>query len=50
MLIIKIPERRQRHWRRSGIFIINFDYITYLGLKSTSSYLFLVLLLLTLNK
>ena len=25
-LTIKIPERR--HWRRSGIFIINFEYIS----------------------
>ena len=37
-LIIKIPERRQ--WRRSGIFIVNFEHI---------SHLFLVFLLLTLN-
>ena len=37
-LIIKIPERRQ--WRRSGIFIVNFEHI---------SHLVLVFLLLTLN-
>ena len=38
-LIIKTPERRQR--RRSGVFIVNFENI---------SHLFLVFLLLTLNK
>ena len=38
-LTIKIPERR--HWRRSGVFIVNFEYI---------SHLFLVLLFSTLNK
>ena len=37
-LTIKIPERR--HWRRSGIFIVNFEQI---------SHLVLVFLLLTLN-
>ena len=37
-LIIKIPERCQ--WRRSGIFIVNFEHI---------SHLVLVFLLLTLN-
>ena len=37
-LTIKIPERR--HWRRSDIFIVNFEHI---------SYLVLVFLLLTLN-
>ena len=37
-LTIKIPERR--HWRRSGIFIVNFKHI---------SHLVLVFLLLTLN-
>ena len=37
-LTIKIPERR--HWRRSGIFIVNFEHI---------SHLVLVFLLLTLN-
>ena len=37
-LIIKTPERRQ--WRRSGVFIVNFEQI---------SNLVLVLLLLTLN-
>ena len=37
-LTIKIPERR--HWRRSGIFIVNFQHI---------SRLLLVFLLLTLN-
>ena len=36
---IKTPERRQ--WRRSGVFIVNFKYI---------SHLFLVLSMLTLNK
>ena len=38
-LTIKTPERRQL--RRSGVFIVNFDYI---------SHLFLVFLLLNLNK
>ena len=38
-LSIKTSERR--HYRRSGVFIINFEHI---------SYLFLVFLLLTLNK
>ena len=37
-LPIKIPERR--HWRRSGVFIVNFEHI---------SHLVLVLLLSTLN-
>ena len=37
-LTIKIPERY--HWRRSGIFIVNFEHI---------SHLVLVFLLLTLN-
>ena len=37
-LIIKIPEGR--HWRRSGIFIVNFEHISHLAL---------VFLLLTLN-
>ena len=37
-LTIKTPERRQ--WRRSGVFIVNFEYI---------SHLVLVFLLLTLN-
>ena len=37
-LAIKIPERRQ--WRRSGIFIVNFEHI---------SHLVLVFLLLALN-
>ena len=37
-LTIKTPERR--HWRRSGIFIVNFEHI---------SYLVLVFLLLPLN-
>ena len=32
---------RKRHWRRSGVFIVNFEHI---------SDLFLVFLLLTLNK
>ena len=36
---IKAPERRQ--WRRSGVFIVNFEHI---------SHLFLVIILLTLNK
>ena len=36
---IKTPERR--HWRRSGVFIVNFEHI---------SHLFSVFLLLTLNK
>ena len=36
---IKTPERR--HWRRSGVFIVNFEHI---------SYLVLVFLLLTLNR
>ena len=38
-LTIKTPERRQ--WRRSGVFIVNFE---------NNSHLFLVFLLLTLNK
>ena len=38
-LIIKTPE--QRRWRRSGVFIVNFENI---------SHLFLLFLLLTLNK
>ena len=37
-LTIEIPERRQ--WRRTGIFIINFEH---------TSHLFLLFLLLTLN-
>ena len=37
-LTIKIPERR--HWRRPGVFIVNFEDI---------SHLVLVFLLLTLN-
>ena len=37
-LTIKTPERG--NWRRSGIFIVNFEYISHLAL---------VLLLLTLN-
>ena len=37
-LTIKTPERRQ--WRRSGVFIVNFEHI---------SHIVLVLLLLTLN-
>ena len=38
-LTIKIPERR--HWRRSGIFIVNLEHI---------SHLVLVFLLLTLSR
>ena len=38
-LTIKTPERR--HWRRSGVFIVNFEYI---------SHLILMFLLLTLNR
>ena len=38
-LTLKTPERR--HWRRSGIFVVNFERI---------SLLFLVFLLLTLDK
>ena len=38
-LIIKTPERRQ--WRFSGVFIVNFEYI---------SHFFLVFLLSSLNK
>ena len=38
-LTINTPERR--HWRRSGVFIVNFEHI---------SHLVLVFLLLTLNK
>ena len=38
-LTVKIPERRQ--WRRSGIFIVNFEHI---------SHLVLVFLLLTLSR
>ena len=39
-LTVKTPERRQWQWRRSGVFIVNFEHI---------SQLFLVFLLLTLN-
>ena len=35
----KTPERR--HWRRSGVFIVNFEHISHLAL---------VFLLLTLNR
>ena len=38
-LTIETPE--QRHWRRSGFYIVNFEYI---------SHHFLLLLLMTLNK
>ena len=38
-LIIKTPERR--HWRHSGVFVVNFEYI---------SHLVLLFLLLTLNR
>ena len=38
-LTIKIPERR--HWRRSGIFIVNFEHISHLAL---------MFLLLTLSR
>ena len=38
-LTLKTPERR--HWRRSGVFIVNFEHI---------SHLVLVFLLLTLNR
>ena len=38
-LTIKTPERR--HWRRSGIFIVNFEHISHLAL---------VVLLLTLSR
>ena len=38
-LTVKTPERRQ--WCRSGFFIVNFEYISHLGL---------VFLLLTLNR
>ena len=38
-LRINTPERR--HWRRSGVFIVNFEHISHLAL---------VFLLLTLNK
>ena len=38
-LTIKIPERRQ--WRRSGIFIVNFEHILHLAL---------VFLMLTLSR
>ena len=40
-LAIKIPERRQSQWRRSGVFIINFEHV---------SRLVLVFLLLTLSR
>ena len=36
---MKTPE--QRHWRRSGVFIVNFEYISHLAL---------VFLLLNLNR
>ena len=38
-LTMKIPERR--HWRRSGIFIVNFEHISHLAL---------MFLLLTLSR
>ena len=38
-LTLKTPERR--HWRRSGVFMVNFEH---------TSHLFLVFLLLTLNE
>ena len=38
-LTMKTPERRQ--WRRSGVFIFNFEYILHI---------FLMLLLMNLNK
>ena len=38
-LTIENPE--QYHWRRSGVFIVNFEY---------NSHVFLMFLLLTLNK
>ena len=38
-LKIKTPERRQ--WRRSGVFIVNYEHVSHLSL---------VFLLLTLNK
>ena len=33
-LTIKTPE--QRHWHRSGVFIVNFEYISHLVLSSVS--------------
>ena len=38
-LTIKIPERH--HWRRSGVFVVNFEHISHLAL---------VFLLLTLSR
>ena len=34
---IKIPERR--HWRRSGIFIVNFEHISHLAMRIWSNLL-----------
>ena len=41
MFKVNNKEREGRHWRRSGIFIVHFEH---------TSQLFLVLLLLTLNR
>ena len=41
MLKINNKDARRRHWRRSGIFIVNFEHILHLVL---------VFLLLTLGK
>ena len=40
-LTLKTPERRYKHWRRSGVSIVNFEHI---------SHLVLVFLLLTLSQ
>ena len=54
-LTTKTPERRQ--WRRSGIFIVNFEDISHVNdvvlvflLLTLKTHLFLVFLLFTLNK
>ena len=35
-LTIKTPERRQHQWRRSGVFIVNFEHISHLVLMFLS--------------
>ena len=41
MFKVKIKTPEGRHWRRSGVFIVNFEHV---------SHLVLVFLLLTLNR
>ena len=40
MFKVNSKDTKRRHWRRSGVFIVNFEHITHLAL---------VFLLLTLN-